>query len=84
MNPAAKKKVFDSNKAQSPIEKLGFNFQFRSSTKLSKHLKIKKKNLTNGLEYSVIKEQEPINLKKKNPMPTTSNKTEGQSRQRFI
>ncbi|OIT22793.1 hypothetical protein A4A49_54787 [Nicotiana attenuata] len=84
MNAGAKKKGLNPNKAQSPMKKIGFDFQFRSSAELAKQFQIKKEKLAHDKEHKIVKEQAPVTHKRKHLMPTISNVREGQSRQRLI
>ncbi|OIT35118.1 hypothetical protein A4A49_23161, partial [Nicotiana attenuata] len=84
MNAGAKKKGLNPNKAQSPMKKIGFDFQFRSSAELAKQFQIKKEKLAHDKEHRIVKEQAPVTHKRKHLMPTISNAREGQSRQRLI
>ncbi|XP_060202390.1 uncharacterized protein LOC132630809 [Lycium barbarum] len=84
MNPGEKKKVLNPNNAQSPMKKIGYDFQFRSSAELAKQYQIKREKLANDRENRAVKQQAPLSHKRKIPMSTISNAREGQSRQRLI
>ena len=63
---ALKKKGSNPNKAQSPLKNLNFDMQYRSSTELPNHFKIKREQLANERNDKVQKEHAPITHKRNN------------------
>ncbi|KAH0757820.1 hypothetical protein KY290_021313 [Solanum tuberosum] len=63
---ALNKKGSNPNKAQSPLKNMNFDMQYRSSTELANHFKIKREQLANERNDKAKKEHAPIAHKRKN------------------
>ncbi|KAG5576645.1 hypothetical protein H5410_056779, partial [Solanum commersonii] len=63
---STKEKGFNSNKAQSPLNNLNFEMQYRSSTELANQFNIKREQLANKHNDKANKEHAPIAHKRKN------------------